>query len=133
MKWIIKVIRRDAIKSVTIISKALKVLRYLGMAVGPIIDTIVCILHIVIKRQRHKNGEITKKESYTYVAKQVGELATDLLITVLCGLCILIPIPIVNMIVSVSISIIGLIVAKLVEYLSGLAFDCIWDVVCRCS
>lgn len=122
-----------ALKSLGVLTKAVKILKFVGLAIGPIIDVIVCVVSIMNKRQRYKNGEISKKEFYKYIAQKIGELATNLLFTVFAGLCFLIPGPVVNILVSIAVSVIGLFASKLVGWLCGVGFEFIWDLFHKTS
>ena len=126
VKFIIKQLSRDAgriLKSVAIISKMVKVLGILGFCIGPIVDSVICVVAIINKRQRYKNNEITKSEFHKFLAQKIAELLTNLLFSALAVPCFFIPLPVVGAVVGFFIGVIGFLATKAVGWGVGYFWD----------
>ena len=109
---------------ISALSKAVKILGYIGLCIGPIVCIISCAWSIYLKRKRYQNGEIKKDDYHKFITVKVAELLTDILFALLSGACFLfIPIPVVNMIVSFFLGVIGFLINKAIGFAIGSAWD----------
>ncbi len=126
IKQIIKLIFRRGPRSavhLVHIAKVVRALEFFGIGIAAVVDIVMCVIAIYIKHKRLKTGEITKNEFKKYVAQKVAELGTNLIFAVFSLPCLFIPIPVVGCVVSITISLIGVFVSKLVSWAVGKVWD----------
>ena len=129
-RWILKLSFRNAPKALVgmkFIGKFCAALLYLGFGIGPIIDAITIIYDIHLKRQRLKEEKISNNEFKKYVAQKVSEFITNLIFGGLSLAMRFIPIPLVGVVLSIAVSIVGWLVSKFTSWLVGK----IWDKLCK--
>lgn len=127
VKQIIKMIfhggPRSAVHLVHI-AKLVRTLGFFGIGIGAVVDIIMCVIAIYIKRKRLiKTEEISKNEFNKYVAQKVAELGTNLIFALFSLPCLFIPIPILGCVVSVIVGVLGFFVSKFVSWIVGKVWD----------
>ncbi len=124
VKFIVRLALSEAVDIISVISKTIKILGIIGFCIGPIMSVISCVWSLYLKHKRFKNGEIGTNEFRKFVTQKVAELLTDILFSLISVICFfLVPIPIVNTIVSVFLSIIGFLISKAVGWTTGYIWD----------